>query len=176
MWNVLRGSLLFVTSLVFSGCRVEAPESNNASKSACDSVGAGKPCKTGKCGESDRARDGDLSTAARIDSKPGSTIEAWRGPKGRPFPAGAHAGAFVTLPNEFSDGDLILSTFLGNESVPVQKATGADLAITPTHGDPAHTYVSFRTTAPFSGVRLTLKATSREKTAVYEICGAAEVK
>lgn len=119
------------------------------------------------------AADRHLGTFATFSAQgPGSYISS----KGNSFPGGSNAGLFITPPSGTSAADITVSTFLDQEQATVESATGPTLTITPTNGDPATEYVSFTTTAPFNGVKLSLNTSSDVQYLVFEICGGATVQ
>ena len=147
--------------------------------SSCDFVGgSGNWVSTGgSASNTDAVADGNLNTFALFDPGPaaGSFIDAQRGSTGSQFPGGGNAGVFLTPPGSLSDTDVTISTFIDQPSATVESATGSLLTITPTTGDAATDYVSFMTTAPYNGVKLTIN-TPKGSYLVYEFCGSATVR
>lgn len=160
--SILSGSLL-------CGC------GGGSAKSSCQSIGpdTNDAVVVGSVDNLQAAADGNLSTFATVDSQAsGSYISS----KGHQFPGGSSAGVFITPPSGTTAADLTVSTFIDQEQATVESATGPTLTLTPTHGDPATEYASFRTTAPFNGVKLTINRPGDVQLLVYEICGAAAVQ
>lgn len=143
-------------------------------KSSCQSIGSHTNAVTtsGEAQNVPAAADGNLSTFATLTGVAGSYISS----EGNQFPGGSNAGAFITPPAGMKPTDITVSTFMTVDSTMVESATGPALVITPTQGDPATDYVSFKTTAPFNGVKLAINAASSVQYLVYELCGTATVR
>jgi hypothetical protein len=145
--------------------------------SSCSFVGGSTVCNgiDGTCNHTIAAGDGNLSTFGEFGSQSGGFISTG-GSSGASFDGGSNAGVFVTPPAGLSATDITISTFLTEPNTAVESATGPTLTITTTQGDPATHYVSFDTTTPFSGVKMTVNSPGLGDFLVYEFCGAATVR
>jgi hypothetical protein len=143
--------------------------------STCKSIGPNTNFATvaGGVDKLSALADGNLSTFATFTTQ---TAGSYVGSQGNDFPAGSRAGAFLTRPSNATAADITISTSLQQEQVIVESATGPALTITPTPGDPAAEYVSFTTTRPFDGIRVTVNTAGSAENLVFEICGDATVR
>ena len=162
--------LFFVPVLILSSCG----GGGGKAASSCMSIGSDVNSGTvnGSYSNLGAAADGNLGTFATLNSgAPGNYISS----KGNSFSGGTNAGVFITPPTGATATDITLSTFMTSDSATVESATGPTLTITKTGGDPAAEYVSFKTTAPFNGVKLQVNSAGSTQYLFFEICGAAEV-
>lgn len=160
---------LLVPVLILSSCG-----GGGSASSSCSSIGPNVNSLTtsGSVANLQSAADGNLGSFATLDtSGPGSYVSS----KGVSFSGGTNAGAFITPPSGATATDITVSTFMTQEQATVESATGPTLTITKTGGDPASEYVSFKTSAPFNGVRVQINTSGAAQNLVFEICGAAEV-
>lgn len=175
----VRNALAGLLSLFLAGCG--GGGSDGGASSTCDFIGGNANSVSSPGGYThnvDAVADGSLATFASVLSSPGSGgyVDAGRGVSAAQFPGGTNAGVFVTPPAGVTSADITLSTFLDPASQSGETATGPALTFTATNGDPATYYISFQTTAPFKGVKMTFNTPNAGEYLVYEFCGAATVR
>jgi hypothetical protein len=161
-------------TLILAGC---SSGGDGGSASSCSFVGGSTECSpiVGGCNNTIAVGDGNLSTFGEFSAESGGFISTG-GPDGASFNGGTNAGVFLTPPAGLAAADITISTFLSQNEAAVESATGPALTVTPTEGDPATHYISFETSAPFNGVKMTVNAPGLGEFLIYEFCGAATVR
>lgn len=162
--------------LLLMGCS-GGGDGGGGAASSCGFVGGSTECSpiVGGCNNTVAVGDGNLSTFGEFSAASGGFISTG-GASGASFDGGTNAGVFLTPPAGMTTSNITISTFLNQSSTAVESATGPSLTITPTSGDPATEYISFGTTAPFNGVKLTVNTPDLGEFLIYEFCGAATVR
>ena len=163
-------TVLVVSTFLIASCG----GGGNSGSSSCSTIGPNVNFAviSGGVDNLQAAADRNLGSFATLNSgASGSYVTS----KGVSFSGGTNAGVFITPPTGMTASDITVSTFQTQEQATVESATGPTLTITPTPNDPATKYVSFKTTAPFNGVKLQVNTASAVQYLVFEICGDAAV-
>lgn len=147
----------------------------SGSSSVCNSIGTNTNVTSvsGGVENPQDATDGNLRTFATLSSQaPGESFAVGS----KRFQGGSNAGVFLTPPAGFTASDISLSTFLSQNEVTVETATGSTLSVARTSGDAPTIYAFFKTTAPFDGIKLQVNNTGSVKYLVFDFCGSADVR